>query len=373
MAGIGAPGLAPDYAPGRAFPLATSLHHGKLWGVMGTERTVIGVDIGGTKIGAALLRGRLPRAASGTPAARETPEIIDRFTVLTDISSMRACLDGIVACIADLEHGSGRVEGIGVGVASMVDFAAGHVVESTNLPLSDVPLRELLQQRFGAPVVIDNDATAAAIGEHAFGAGAGAREMLMLTLGTGVGGGIICGGRPYRGFSGAAAELGHIIIDVNGRKCPANCPNHGCLEAYVAGPAMTAAAVAAAAAEPASALGRALAAGEAVDARLLTRIGLEGDAGAVAVLARLGEYLGAGLVTLVNIFNPEVIVIGGGAAAGGELLLGPARGVLQARGSRPARDQVRVVPAALGPDAGLIGAAALALSELFPDDAHPSS
>ena len=340
---------------------------------MGPERTIIGVDIGGTKIAAALLRERLPQAASGTPAARETPEILDRSMVLTDAGSTQACLNGIVVCIADLEHGSGRVEGIGVGVASKVDFAAGRVVESVNLPLADVPLRDLLQRRFDIPVVIDNDATAAAIGEHTFGAGAGAREMLMLTLGTGVGGGIICGGRPYRGFSGAAAELGHIIIDVNGPKCPANCSNHGCLEAYVAGPAMAAAAAAAAAAQPASALGRALAAGHAIDGRLLTRLGLEGDAGAVAVLARLGEYLGAGLVTLVNIFNPEVIVIGGGAAAAGELLLGPARGVLQARGSRPARDQVRVVPAALGPDAGFIGAAALALIELFPDDAHRSS
>jgi glucokinase len=373
MAGSGAPGLAPDYVPRRAFPLVASLHHGKLRVVMSPERTIIGVDIGGTKIAGALLRGRSPWAAPGTPTLRETPEVLDRFTVLTDVSSTQACLDGIVACIADLEHGSGRVEGIGVGVASMVDFGAGHLVESVNLPLVDVPLRDLLQRRFGVPVVIDNDATAAAIGEHAFGAGAGAREMLMLTLGTGVGGGIICGGRPYRGVSGAAAELGHIIIDVNGPKCPANCSNYGCLEAYVAGPAMAAAAAAAAAAEPASALGRALAAGEQVDSRLLTRLGLEGEAGAVAVLARVGEYLGAGLVTLVNIFNPEVIVIGGGAAAAGDLLLGPARGVLQARGSRPARDQVRIVPAVLGPDAGFIGAAALALIESFPDDAHRPS
>lgn len=373
MAGSGAPGLAPDYAPGRAFPLAASLYHGKLRIVMSAERTVIGVDIGGTKIAGALLRGRLPWAAAGAPAAGETPAILDRFTVPTDVGSTEACLDGIVACVADLEHGSGRVEGIGVGVSSTVDFSAGHIVESVNVPLIDVPLRDLLQQRFGVPVVIDNDATVAAIGEHAFGAGAGAAEMLMLTLGTGVGGGIICGGRPYRGFSGAAAELGHIMIDVNGPKCPANCPNYGCLEAYVAGPAMAAAAAAAAEAKPRSALGRALATGHVVDGRLLTRLGHEGDAGAVAVLARLGEYLGAGLVTLVNIFNPEVIVIGGGAAAAGELLLGPARGVLRARGSRPARDQVRVVPAVLGPDAGFIGAAALALRELFPDDAGRSS
>jgi len=136
---------------------------------------------------------------------------------------------------------------------------------------------------------------------------------------------------------------------------------------------MTPAPLTAAEAEPTSSLGRALAAGEPVDGRLLTRLGQEGDAGAVAVLACLGEYLGAGLVTLVNIFNPEVIVIGGGAAAGGELLLDPARSVLQARGSRPARDQVRVVPAALGSDAGFIGAAALAIIELFPDDAQRPS
>src|SRR5665811_1700024 len=110
--------------------------------------------------------------------------------------------------------------------------------DSVETPLQ----RDLLQRRFDIPVVIDNDATAAAIGEHTFGAGAGAREMLVLTLVTGVGGGIICGGLPYRGSSGAAAELGHIIIDVNGPKCPANCSNHGCLEAYVAGPAMAAAA-----------------------------------------------------------------------------------------------------------------------------------
>jgi glucokinase len=340
---------------------------------MSPERTVIGVDIGGTKIAAALLSGRLPSAASDAPVSTETPRIIERFTMPTDPGSTQACLHGIMACVAGLEHRSEHVEGIGVGVASKVDYAAGHVVDSVNLPLSDVPLRDLLQRRFGLPVVIDNDATAAAIGEHAFGAGAGAREMLMLTLGTGVGGGIICGGRIYRGFSGAAAELGHIIIDVNGPRCPANCPNHGCLEAYVAGPAMAAAAEAAAEAEPVSALGRALAAGEPVDSRLLARLGSEGDPGAVAVLARLGEYLGAGLVTLVNIFNPEVVVVGGGAAAAGELLLGPARAVLAARGSLPARDQVRVVPAAFGPDAGFVGAAALALTELFPDDAARSS
>jgi glucokinase len=335
---------------------------------MSPERIVIGVDIGGTKVAAALLRGRLPAPGARSSSEVETPEIIDRFTTLTDVSSPAATLQGIEDCIADLEHGSGRVEGIGVGVASMVDFAAGRIVESVNLPLSDVPLRDVLRRRFEVPVVIDNDASVAAVGEWMYGAGAGASDMIMITLGTGVGGGIISGGRPLRGASGAAGELGHIIIDVNGIKCPANCPNWGCLEAYAAGPAMGAAARVAAEREPDSALGRALAAGRHIDSRLLAGLGLEGDAAALSVLERTGEYLGAGLVTLSNIFDPELFVIGGGAAAAGELLLEPARRVIAARALPPARDRVRVVPAELGPDAGFIGAAALALSELFPED-----
>jgi glucokinase len=336
---------------------------------MGPERTIIGVDIGGTKVAVALLRGRLPGSGARSLAEVETPQVIDRFTTVTDTSSSQACLEGIVSCLADLQHGSGRAEAIGVGVASMVEFARGRVVESVNLPLSDVPLRDVLRERFGVPVVVDNDAAVAAIGEHAFGAGVGTREMLMLTLGTGVGGGIICGGRPYRGFSGAAAELGHIMIDVNGPECPAGCPNRGCLEAYVSGTALGAAAVAEAQAKPGSALGRALSGGVVVDSRLLTKLALEGDAGSVAVISRAGEYLGAGITTLVNAFNPQLVVVGGGAAAAGELLLEPARRVVAARALRPARDEVRIVPAVLGNDAGLIGGAALALTEFFPEDA----
>lgn len=335
---------------------------------MGPERIVIGVDVGGTKVAAALARGRLPGPEARSSSELETPEILDRFIVPTDVTSSEAAVRSIEACIADIGHGSGRVEAIGVGVASMVDFAGGHVVDSVNLPLSDVPLRDLLQRRFGVPVVIDNDATVAAIGEWVYGAGVGTSDMIMLTLGTGVGGGIISGGRPLRGYSGAAGELGHIVIDVNGPECPANCPGRGCLEAYAAGPAMGAAALAAAELEPQSALGRALAAGRTVDSRLLTRLALEGDAGAIAVLQRTGEYLGAGLVTLSNIFDPQLFVIGGGASAAGDLLLEPARRILAARALPPARDRVRVVTAELGGDAGPVGGAALALCELFPQD-----
>ncbi len=334
---------------------------------MGMERTIIGIDIGGTKVAGALVRGRLPVPGTHARAEVETPFVGERFTTATDQGSAEACLAGILACVDGLAA-AGDADAIGIGVASMVDIAAGRVVESVNLPLVDVPLRDLLVEHAGLPVVIDNDATAAAVGEHVFGVGVGTREMLMLTLGTGVGGGILCGGRPYRGASGAAAEFGHIMIDVDGPACPGDCPNHGCLEAYVSGTAMGAAAVAEAQAQPASALGRAQAAGEVVDSRLLTRLALAGDAGAARLVARAGEYLGAGLVTLCNVFDPDMIVVGGGAAAAGELLLAPARRVLAARGLPPARDRVRVVPAALGADAGFIGAAALALTECFAAD-----
>ena len=317
------------------------------------------------------MRARLPQPdAAGTAQA---PEVLARVTAATNSITPEACLAGIAAVIERLQSEADGAEGIGLGTASTVNVSQGRIVDSVNLPLADVPIRDFLQERFALPVAVDNDATAAAIGEWAFGAGVGTREMLMLTLGTGVGGGIICRGRPYRGFSGSAAELGHIIVDVNGPPCPANCPNHGCLEAYVSGTAMGVAAIAEAQRKPLSGLGKALAAGEVIDSRLLTRLARAGDPGAVDLMTSAGEYLGAGLVTLVNTFNPERIVIGGGAAAAGELLLAPARRVLARRALRPARDEVSIVPAALGPDAGVVGAAALALMELFPDAAPPLS
>lgn len=335
------------------------------------EHTVIGVDVGGTKVAAALVRARLPQpdATGSSPV----PVVLDRVSAPSRDADAEESLEGIAAVIERLAPGAGKLEGIGIGAPSTVDFAAGRLVATVHLPLADVPLRDLMSRRFGVPVAVDNDGAATAIGEWAWGAGVGTSHLVMLTLGTGVGGGIIAGGRPYRGFSGAAAELGHIMVDVDGPPCPGDCPNNGCLEAYVSGTAMGRAAVAEARRRPESSLGRALAAGETVDSRLLTSLGLAGDPDAVEVLTRTGELLGAGLVTLVNAFNPERILIGGGAAAAGELLLAPARRVVAQRALRPGRDEVRVLPAALGADAGVIGAAALALMELFPDAPGPLS
>ena len=330
---------------------------------MSTTHTVIGVDVGGTKVAAALLRVEWSAEDLLKPSVRSLPEVLARADVATDVTSQTACLAGIDEVIRGVQRGERPAEAIGVGIAAFVDFAHGVAVDSVHLPLSDVPVRSLLEGRHGTPVAIDNDATAACIGEHRFGAGRGVDEMIMLTLGTGVGGGIVCGGRPYRGRRGVAAEFGHMVIEAGGEPCPGNCPNRGCLEAYVSGHAMGRAAREAARANPASCLGRALAAGVPVDGALLTRLALGGDWDAIAIVARLGGYLGVGLTSLVNVFNPELIVIGGGAAAAGDVLLEPARRVVERRALRPARDHVRIVAAGLGPDAGVYGAAALALME----------
>lgn len=317
---------------------------------------VIGVDIGGTNTRAALLEVDL-RASC-------VPVVGERVELPTDVSSPEACLAVLFACIEALPWRGAAA--IGVAAAIMVDAARGMVAHSVHLPLAGIVLRELLKTRYGVPVAIENDAISACIGEHRYGAARGVDDVVMLTLGTGVGGGIISAGRALRGHSGAAAELGHLSIDVDGPPCPGACPGRGCLEAYVSGRAMDAAARAVAAAEPASALGLAAASGQAADGPLLTRLALAGDPAAAALIKGFGRSLGAGLVSLTNIFNPSLIVIGGAAAAAGELLLAPARRVIAERATQPARDEVDVVGAALGADAGLFGAAALA-AELAAD------
>ena len=324
---------------------------------MAASRTVVGVDLGGTKLAVGLVDDRLG--------------VLARTVGPSDTDSPESCLEAIYRRLDEALAEYGPVAAIGVGSASMVNFRAGRIVASTHLPLRNVPLRDLLAQRFGLPVVIDNDATVACLAEYRYGAGVGTSEMIMLTLGTGIGGGIICGGRPYRGLSGAAGELGHMVIDLDGPRCQGNCPNHGCLETFASGNAMGAAARRLATERPDSAFGRALAAGEEVDGQMVSRLALAGDHDAVGLLERIGTLLGVGIGNLVNIFNPELVVVGGGAAESGDLLLEPARRAVAERALRPQRDEVRIVPAQHGPDAGVLGAAALAMIELLPADVPP--
>jgi glucokinase len=252
--------------------------------------------------------------------------------------------------------------GLGVGIPSTLDRDRGVAINSVNLPIVDVPFRDLIAERVDLPVFIDNDANTAALAEQRFGAGKGATNMVLLTVGTGIGGGLVLGGELYRGTTGAGVELGHMVIDENGPECPGSCPNHGCVEAFVSGRALAAAGALAAVDAPDSALGRALAEEREIDGRAVTEAAIAGDAAAIDVFTRVAGHLGVALASYANIFEPDVIVIGGGVIAAGELLLGPARQEVRDR-ALPPMNETPVVAAELGPDAGMIGAAELALEE----------
>jgi glucokinase len=309
---------------------------------------VIAVDLGGTKLAAGLVD-------------REGA-VLSRTVEPTDLSgeeSLLAQLERVLDAVAGEGYSA-----LGVGVPSTIDQRTGSAVTSVNIPLAGVDLRDRLQTRFGVPVMIENDGNAAAVAEHRLGAGRGSQNMIMLTLGTGVGGGLILDGRLYRGAVGAAGELGHITIDVDGPPCQGACPGRGHLEALASGLAADELAAAAAAKHPDGDLGRAAAAGRLVDARLAVELAGEGDGDAKQVLDHIGFHLGVGIASYVNVFNPEIVVVGGGFADAGELLLGPARKVVAERALPPARDEVEIVLAELGSDAGLVGAGLVAFEAI---------
>jgi glucokinase len=254
------------------------------------------------------------------------------------------------------------VSAIGLGIPCTIDRERGVAISAVNLPLVDVPIRDLISERLGLPTFIDNDANVAALAEQRFGAARGAQVALMLTIGTGIGGGIVIGGEVYRGSRGAGAELGHVVVDENGPPCQGNCPNRGCVEVMASGTALAREGAVAATAHPESELGRLAEAGGLIDGRAVTDAARRGYPIAIEVVATIGRHLGVALSSLANIFEPEVIVIGGGVIAVGELLLGPAREEMRAR-ALPPMNRTRVVAAELGPRAGMIGAAAMALEE----------
>jgi glucokinase len=302
------------------------------------QSRVIGVDVGGTKILAAVV------SRDGSVSRRvERP---------SDHTSQEALLDELDTMVEELHRDDPEVEALGFGIPSRIDQRAGRALKSVNIPLEGVDLRDRMRDRHGLPVALDNDANAAAIAEWRAGAARGARHVVMLTLGTGVGGGLILDDRPYRGATGSGAELGHVVLELDGPPC--GCGGHGHLESFAAGPA-------------ADRVARSLY-GDGADAHELVRRGRDGEAEAVAALAGIGRYLGAGIATFVNVFEPEVVVVGGGFGVAGELLLGPAREVVAIEGLEPARDTVRIVEAQLGSDAGVIGAGMVAFEALEPVD-----
>ena len=225
-----------------------------------------------------------------------------------------------------------------------------------------MPFRDLMSERLGLPVAVDNDANVAALAEHRHGAARGADHAVMVALGTGIGGGLILGGQLYRGARGFAGELGHLVVDHDGEDCPGDCPGRGCLEVLASGTAIGRAGRGGGARSsrtPRSAAGPPRAGRS--PAALVTELAHDGDEQSRDVLAGVGERLGAGLTGLVNAFDPEVVVIGGGAVAAGELLLAPARAVVAERALPPIAERVRIVPAHFGDESGMLGAAMVAL------------
>lgn len=273
-------------------------------------------------------------------------------------------LDGFVDAVEELRAAEPSAVAVGLGIPSLVDFEAGRSVSSVHLPLDDVPVRDLMSERLGLPVAVDNDANLAALAEQRHGAGRGSEHVVMLTLGTGIGSGLVLGGRLYRGVSGAAGELGHMVIDLDGPPCRGDCPNRGCLEAFASGPAIGRAGEEAGRRVPDSELGNALARGREVTGALVTELAHDGDAAAREVMHVAGEHLGVGISNIANALNPEVVVVGGGVVAAGELLLAPARREVLRRALPPSRDQVRIEAAHFADEAGMIGAALLALEAL---------
>ncbi|MEK6250879.1 MAG: ROK family protein [Actinomycetota bacterium] len=257
-----------------------------------------------------------------------------------------------------------NVAAVGLGIPCTIDRERGVAITAVNLPIRDVPIRDRMREQLGIPVFIDNDANVAALAEHRFGAAKGTSDAVMLTIGTGIGGGVIIDGEVYRGSTGAASEPGHMVIDFDGPRCQGNCPNRGCLETFASGTALAREGRAAAERESSSALGKALAEHGEIVGKTVTDAANEGDPIAAAVVEEAGRRLGAGLSSLANIFEPEVIVLGGGVAkAVGARMLDPAREELRSR-ALPPMNEVPVELAELGTEAGMVGAAEMARLEL---------
>ncbi len=273
----------------------------------------------------------------------------------------QALLDVTVDAVEEARADAGDdVAAVGFGIPAMLDRRTGTALLAVHLDLANVPFADLMAERLGLPVFVDNDANVAALAEHRQGAAHGADEAVVLTIGTGIGGGLILRGELYRGSIGAGAELGHTVIDMNGPPCQGNCPNRGCVEALASGTALEREAARIATERPDSGLGRALSAGRQLTGPLVTELAHDGDQAAVDAVALIGSRLGVAIASFVNIFNPQVVVVGGGVVAAGELLLGPARAEVAARALPPLRDAVRIVAARFGVEAGMIGAALLA-------------
>ncbi len=281
----------------------------------------------------------------------------------TDVRSAKSVVEGVVALAAELLDAAGlppnELGGFGIGVAGMVEAKTGKVVFAPNLPLRNTPLRKMLLDEFRVPVLVDNDAAMAVLGESRFGAGGGVKDMVMITVGTGIGGGILIDGKLYRGATGCAAEIGHMVLNMDGPVC--KCGHKGCFESLASGRAIATRAREAIGKAGGKSLIMKLADGDikTVSGELVAQAAAQGDKTAVGVMEETGKIIGVGLVNLVNIFNPQMVILGGGVMEGDTILLKTAMAMVKKCALIPNREAVKIVPAKLGNKAGLLGAAAM--------------
>jgi glucokinase len=313
-----------------------------------SPRAVLGLDVGGTKLAAGVVD------ATGA---------VSSFVVAPTHAS-RGPGDG-VARLFDLARRAveesglewGQIDALGIGCGGPLDDERGVLIAPPHLPgWTDVPLTELAEQEFDRRAVLANDATAAAAGEHRFGAGRGLDIVVYLTISTGVGGGAVVHGRLYRGATGNGAELGHVTVDCNGRRCP-GCGRAGCLEAYVSGTSIAARAREALAGSDGTSTLAAIGDVAAADVAAAAR---DGDALALAVWDATTAMLACGVVSIVNVFEPDVVIVGGGVSRAGEQLLAPVREAVRTAAMSPAGRAARIVASPLGDRVGVVGAAAIA-------------
>ena len=305
----------------------------------------VGVDVGGTKIAAGVVtrEGRvLAETRYPTPHAPEK------------------LVEAIVRAIREVTDGQ-EVGGVCLAVPGLILTQENKVVFSPNLhAIEGIPLKERIGPELGVPLTIENDASAAAWGEFRFGAGSEVDHLVFLTLGTGIGGGVISHGVLLRGAQGSGGELGHVTIHATGPRCA--CGNRGCLEALASGTAIARRAREVAVERPDSGLGR-IASRRKLLGEDVTKLARKGDRAALSVLEETGMWLGIGIAGFINVFNPEVVAVGGGVMEAGDLILASALREVRLRARPPSRDLAEIQVASLGPESGVLGAAALARAE----------
>lgn len=316
------------------------------------QKVVIALDIGGTKIAAAIVNanGHILSAVRQETPSGAAGDIID-------------AINGLIDKFLDLALEIGELAGIGLAVAGTINHKQGVVIQSPNLPFSNIRIKSIVESKFGLPVFVDNDGNLAVLGENYYGAARKAQNVVGLTLGTGIGAGIIIDGCLYRGVTGSAAEIGHMVIQATGPQC--TCGSYGCFEEMASGRALLRITKERIKNDNESLIIR-LSGGniENITGPMITEAAQKGDRIAIDSFSEVGFWLGIGINNVINIFNPELIVLGGGMAEAGDLVLKPAREVVAERTLHPNKEDAEIVLADLGNQAGVLGAAALVFDGL---------